>query len=82
MKLSLKLGIPLLVLLLLGVGATEGTERVALLILAMGVALWCAFSLPHPKAEQETDEPAPPGAPEDRSHSRQYPPGNGSGKAG
>ena len=82
MKISLKVGIPLLVLLLLGVGATEGTERVALLILAMGVALWCAFSLPHPKAGQETDEPAPPGVPEDRSRSRLDPPGNGSGKAG
>ncbi|NIR97707.1 MAG: hypothetical protein GWO39_06415, partial [Gammaproteobacteria bacterium] len=56
MKLSLKAGLPLLALLLLGVGLTEGSERTLLLLLGMGVALWCAFSLPHP-GPKPTAEP-------------------------
>jgi hypothetical protein len=48
MKLPVKIGLPLLGLLLLGVSFTEGRENLLLIVLAMGVALWTAFSLPHP----------------------------------
>ena len=51
MKLSLRLGIPLLVLVLIGSSLMEGFERTVLLIVAMAVALWTAFSLPHPRGE-------------------------------
>lgn len=48
MKLPLKVGLPLLGVLLLGLAFVEGREQTVLLVIAMGVALWSAFSLPHP----------------------------------
>jgi hypothetical protein len=48
MKLPPKIGLPLLGLLLLGLAFTEGRENLLVTVLAMGVALWTAFSLPHP----------------------------------
>lgn len=49
MKLPLRFGIPLLVLLWLAGGyTTYGQGKTLLVVLAMGVAMWTAFSLPHP----------------------------------
>jgi hypothetical protein len=84
MKLPLRYGLPLLALLLLGLAVTEGAERFALLLAAMGVALWSAFSLPHPGPRQAPPaldlEPGPaddaePGAGEGSAPARGRPPG-------
>ncbi len=66
MKLPLKYGIPLLIVLWLASGVTSyGEGKTFLMMLAMGVALWTAFSLPRPRRrvpegeEEEVDgEPA------------------------
>lgn len=47
-RMPLKVGLPLLALLLLGLGLAEGRDQLLLIVLAMGVALWTALSLPHP----------------------------------
>jgi hypothetical protein len=60
MKLPLKIGLPLLGLLLVGLAFSEGPGRLVLLLAAMGVALWSAFSLPRPAPGPE---PRPLGAP-------------------
>ena len=67
MKLPLKIGLPLLGLLLVGLALSEGAAKLALLLAAMGVALWSAFSLPPPKPPPELrvivpDDPEPTGA--------------------
>lgn len=48
MRISLKIGLPVLLLLLLGSLLLEGPQKILVLIVAMGVAMWVAFSLPHP----------------------------------
>ena len=53
MKLPLKIGLPLLGLLLVGLWLSEGAAKLPLLLAAMGVALWSAFSLPPPKQPPE-----------------------------
>ncbi len=85
MKLPLKIGIPLLIVLWLVSGYTSyGEGKTALMMFAMGVALWTAFSLPRPKRQpppevEGDEEPAPwevlPPAPEDPEF-----PANGSGR--
>lgn len=67
MRLSLRLGIPLLVVLLVGSGMARGGERTLLLVAAMAVALWTAFSLPRPRPPAE-----PPGEPEDLEEDEGY----------
>jgi hypothetical protein len=59
MKLPLKIGLPLLGLLLVGLALSEGAAKWPLLLAAMGVALWCAFSLPPPKRPPELRVIAP-----------------------
>lgn len=50
MKMPLKYGIPLLIVLWLASGFTEyGQGKTLLMALAMGVAMWTAFSLPRPR---------------------------------
>ncbi len=72
MRLPLKIGIPLLIGLWLASGYTDyGQGKTLMMILAMGIALWTAFSLPRPRrpppeppAEEEgEDEPLPPELP-------------------
>ena len=67
MKLPLIYGIPALIALLI-VGSYKGYDegKTLFLMLAMGVALWTAFSLPRPRRwhpeepeEEEGDEPKP-----------------------
>jgi hypothetical protein len=65
-KLPLKIGLPLLGLLLLGLALSEGPAKLGLLLAAMGVALWSAFSLPRPTPRPDLrvivpdeDDPAP-----------------------
>ena len=67
MKLPLIYGIPALIALLI-VGSYKGYDegKTLFLMLAMGVALWTAFSLPRPRSwhpeepdEEEGDEPKP-----------------------
>ena len=67
MKLPLRFGIPALIALLI-VGSFKGYDegKTLFLMLAMGVALWTAFSLPRPRRwhpeepeEGEGDEPKP-----------------------
>ena len=67
MKLPLIYGIPALIALLI-VGSYKGYDegKTLFLMLAMGVALWTAFSLPRPRRwhpeepdEEEGDDPAP-----------------------
>ncbi|HKI97086.1 MAG TPA: hypothetical protein VKB51_01305 [bacterium] len=53
MKLPLKIGLPLLALLLVGLAFTDGPAQQLLLFAAMGVALWSAFSLPRPAPPPE-----------------------------
>jgi len=53
MKLPLKIGLPLLGLLLVGLSLSTGAARLGLLLAAMGVAIWTAFSLPPPKRPPE-----------------------------
>lgn len=48
MRLPLKVGLPLLGALVIGLAFVEGREYLLLLVAAMAVALWTAFSLPHP----------------------------------
>ena len=60
MKLPLRYGLPLLGLLLLALSLVEGRERTLLLVGAMGVALWTAFSLPHPGPKPEEPPMVPP----------------------
>ena len=55
-RLPLKLGLSLLGLLLLGLALVDGRAQLPLILLAMGVALWTALSLPHPGPK-----PEPPG---------------------
>lgn len=84
MKLPLKYGIPLLIVLWLASGYTDyGQGKTGLMMLAMGVAMWTAFSLPRPRRRQweeaedaEGDaEAEPQGAPGDGAF-----PTNGSGR--
>ncbi len=81
MKLPLKYGIPLLVLLWLASGYTAyGEGKTLLMMLAMGVALWTAFSLPRPRRRppeppEEDEEELPPEIPVEPE-----PPANGSGR--
>jgi len=56
MKIRLSHGLLLLLLLLLGVALTEGSEQIVLIVAAMGVALWSAFSLPRPPPEEDPGE--------------------------
>ncbi len=59
MRLPLKYGIPLLIGLWLASGHTDyGQGKTVMMILAMGVAMWTAFSLPRPRRP-------PPGPPEE-----------------
>ena len=58
MKLPLKWGVPLLLFLLAGIMVSAGPERMVLLMLAMGVALWSAFSIPHPGPKRKEDDPS------------------------
>jgi hypothetical protein len=62
MKMPLKYGIPLLIALWLGAGFVEyGQGKTLLMVLAMGVAMWTAFSLPRPRRRQpEEFEDGPP----------------------
>jgi hypothetical protein len=78
MRLPLRLGLPLLALLLLGLQFAEGRERLLLLVAAMGVALWCAFSLPHPGRHRDGQQDAGPGDDEERPAGGTAPRGNGS----
>lgn len=55
MKLPLRYGIPLLLVLLAGLTAVDGLERTMLLVAAMGVALWSALSLPRPPPREAED---------------------------
>lgn len=55
MKLPLRFGLPLLLVLLAGLIAMDGPERTVLLVAAMGVALWSALSLPRPPPEEAED---------------------------
>lgn len=55
MKLPLRFGVPLLLALLAGLTAVEGLERTVLLVVAMGVALWSALSLPRPPPREAQD---------------------------
>lgn len=60
MKMPLKFGIPLLIALWLASGFMEyGQGKTLLMALAMGVALWTAFSLPRPRRRrpEEPEEP-------------------------
>jgi hypothetical protein len=84
MKLPLKYGIPLLIVLWLASGYTAyGEGKTLLMMLAMGVALWTAFSLPRPRRrpprepEEEGEEPWDEG--EDAGRGAE-PPANGSGR--
>ena len=87
MKLPLKYGIPLLVVLLLASGYTSyGQGKTLLMMLAMVVALWTAFSLPRPRKwrpeeveegeESDDNEPQPPQPPgaRDAREGRDSPP--------
>ena len=56
MKLPLRFGLPLLLALLAGLAVVDGLERTALLVAAMGVALWSALSLPRPPPPEEAEE--------------------------
>ena len=59
MKMPLRYGIPLLIFLWLASGYTSyGEGKTLMMMLAMGVAMWTAFSLPRPKRR-------PPEMPED-----------------
>jgi hypothetical protein len=89
MKLPLRWGVPLLVALLLSSGYVGNRERTILLVLAMGVALWMAFSLPIPPRradadadgiDPDDDDIAPPGQPprDDPAGRRNPPPRAGS----
>ncbi len=50
MKLPLRYGIPLLIVFWLASGYTDyGQGKTLLMVLAMGVAMWTAFSLPRPR---------------------------------
>lgn len=60
-RMPLKVGLPLLALLLLGLGLAEGRDKLLLILLGMGVALWTALSLPHPGPK------APPPGPVEQS---------------
>ena len=60
MKLPLRYGLPLLGLLLLVLSLVDGRERTLFLVVAMGVALWTAFSLPHPGPKPEEPPLFPP----------------------
>lgn len=53
MKLPLRIAVPLLLLLLAGIGLAEGPQRTLLLVCGMGVALWAAFSLPRPAPRED-----------------------------
>lgn len=56
MKLPIRFGIPLLLLLLAGLAFVDGLERTVLLVAAMGVALWSALSLPRPPPAESPEE--------------------------
>ena len=60
MKLPLRYGLPLLGVMLPALGFVEGREFTVLLVLSMGVALWTAFSLPHPGPKPEAPLIRPP----------------------
>lgn len=62
MKLPLKLGLPLLAALLVGLLFTDGLAQQAVVYAAILVALWTAFSLPRPSPPPQ---PRPLGAPPD-----------------
>lgn len=55
MKLPLRFGIPLLLALLAGLAVVDGQERNVLLVVAMGVALWSALSIPRPPPKETED---------------------------
>ncbi|MDH4247500.1 MAG: hypothetical protein OEW39_06765 [Deltaproteobacteria bacterium] len=57
MKLPLRIGLPLLGVALVALMALNGPERTLLIVLAMGIALWTAFSLPHPGPKPEAKSP-------------------------
>ena len=60
MKISLRVGLSLLALLLfLASVVSYGEGKVPLMILAMGVALWTAFSLPAPTPPKHMEEEDP-----------------------
>ncbi len=77
MKMPLKYGIPLLIALWLASGFIEyGQGKTLLMALAMGVALWTAFSLPRPRRRKPEElqedaawEPSPPPADGDTAES-------------
>ena len=52
MKLPVRFGLPLLLVLLAGLTLFEGPERTTVLVAAMLVALWTALSLPRPPPEE------------------------------
>lgn len=55
MKLPLRFGIPLLLVLLVALTAVDGPERTVVVVAAMGVALWAALSLPRPPPKEAED---------------------------
>lgn len=62
MKLTLRTGVPLLLaLLLLSQLVDFGPAYTLLLVAAMGIALWMAFSLPHPSTFRDRDAMAEDG---------------------
>ncbi len=82
-KLPLKYGIPLLVFLLLASGYTDyGDGKTLMMILAMGGALWTAFSLPLPRRRQPDypEEEEGFAEPPQDEESEQEKPSNGSGR--
>ncbi len=54
MKLRPRHGLPLLAAVLLSSAFIEPPWRLVLLVVAMGLALWTAFSLPHPGANRDS----------------------------
>ena len=80
MNLPLKVGLPLLVALLVGSSFAEGFERTAVLVAAMAVALWTAFSLPHvrrPPPEEPPPDEAEAEPPEEEPPADAEPPARG-----
>lgn len=58
MKIPLRYGVPLLAALWIGSGLAEQPPLPNLLrVLAIGVALWTAFSLPIPRRSEEEEDP-------------------------
>lgn len=80
MKIPLRYGIPLLLALWLGSGlASEPPLPNLLRMLAIGVALWTAFSLPIPRRYEEEEDPEGYPITEDADAEEDSPENGGSG---